>query len=159
MTDDYAYRLELLERVIDRGVTAEVRTLGISMFPLMPPHSVVHVAPCNGLALRRGDVVVFRRSDGGAVSHRVLHVDASTISTRGDSNLNADAPVAPTDVIGKVVAVRVFGRFVSADGRLLRAYAHVVLGCAPVSNYICYGLARVALAVHRCLRPFVKSSR
>lgn len=159
MEHDASYSSELLRRVVAAGYVAEKSAHGISMFPLMHSRSLLRVARCDAQSLRRGDVIVFSRTDGGMVAHRIVSVDGNCITTRGDSNLQADAPVSPQDIIGKVVAASLCGRFVRCDAPIVRCYGRIVLAMSPVSNYICYAMARVAYKFYRCLKPILKPRR
>lgn len=156
MERDASYSSELLRRVVAAGYVAEKRAKGVSMFPAMHGRTLLRVTQCDTQALRRGDVIVFSRSDGSMVAHRIVSVDDNCFTTRGDSNLFVDMPVCQQDIIGKVVAASIFGRFVRCDALPMRCYGCVVLAMSPVSNYICYGMTRVALKVWQCLKPLLK---
>lgn len=63
----------------------KIYTLGVSMFPLLRSKGdSVTIVPLNR-QLKKGDVVVFLRSDGKYVAHRVCWYDEKTVKTIGDN--------------------------------------------------------------------------
>ena len=103
----------------ERGF-AYSRIVGESMRPSLRSGDVVLLKPCG--APRPGDIVTFALGKR-LVTHRVVTVDGSTITCRGDNRLGADPPVARGAVIARVVDV--VGRTVP-DGPLclFRVRAH-----------------------------------
>ena len=55
-------------------------------------------------AYRPGDVVLFSRN-GRLFVHRVVEMSGGAVVTRGDSMLDADPPVAVSDVLGRVESI------------------------------------------------------
>ena len=90
------------------------------MRPGLRSGDVVLLKPCGDP--RPGDIVTFVLGER-LVTHRVVSVDGSTITCRGDNRRGADPPVARGAVIARVVDV--IGGTVP-DGRLylLRLRAH-----------------------------------
>ena len=66
-------------------------------------------------AYRTGDVVLFSRK-GRLFVHRVVEMSGGAVVTRGDSMLDADPPVAVSDVLGRVESIE-RGRVAGGDGR------------------------------------------
>src|SRR5258708_31307491 len=56
------------------------------------------------VAYRPGDVVLFSRK-GRLFVHRVVEMSGGAVVTRGDSMLDADPPVAPGDVLGRLESI------------------------------------------------------
>jgi hypothetical protein len=54
---------------------------------------------------RRGEVWAYRRPDGVLVVHRVRRVTPDVIGFQGDGCVQADPPVGPDWLVGRVVAV------------------------------------------------------
>lgn len=81
------------------------RYQGKSMNPLLKDMDRLVFFPCPGKMVNRGDVVVFR-SPGDherLIVHRVVHVDANGLRTRGDNNDHADPwTLAGNDILGRV---------------------------------------------------------
>lgn len=88
------------------GAEAELVLRGGSMAPAIRPGDRLRVAPLHAGELPAlGEVVVTARG-GTLVAHRVAAVSAGAVITRGDAARAPDLPVAPDEVLGRVVAVR-----------------------------------------------------
>jgi signal peptidase I len=110
----------------EAGRTGEVRVLGESMRPTLPPGSVLHVEFAPG-AFRRGDLLLFRQADYLAV-HRFLgnarYPDGRPcLRTRGDNVIALDPPVDRSRVVGRALALRRDGVWRDLTSRRARAYA------------------------------------
>ena len=70
-----------------------------SMEPTFSTGDLIVVRECESVAV--GDIVVYQQS-GSLVVHRVIAIDGDTITTRGDANNVADAPVERSAVQGTV---------------------------------------------------------
>ena len=68
-------------------------------------------------AYRPGDVVLFSRN-GRLFVHRVVEMSGGAVVTRGDSMLNADPPVAVSDVLGLVESIERGGSRVAMAERV-----------------------------------------
>jgi len=86
------------------GPMAEIvlPTAGGCMRPWIWPNGKLHVQPCSVTQLRRGDIAVW--FDGKHLfSHRVVDLRTDTLTTRADSSPTDDAPVQPTQLLGRAV--------------------------------------------------------
>src|SRR2546425_5624891 len=72
--------------------------IGFSMLPSIWPGDIACVSRV--AAYRPGDVVLFSRK-GRLFIHRVVEMSGGAVVTRGDSMLDADPPVAVSDVLGR----------------------------------------------------------
>src|SRR5258708_13000746 len=77
------------------------------MLPTIWPGDIACVSRV--VAYRPGDVVLFSRN-GRLFVHRVVEMSCGAVVTRGDSMLDADPPVAVSDVLGRVEAIERAGR-------------------------------------------------
>jgi phage repressor protein C with HTH and peptisase S24 domain len=90
--------------LLGRGIGVRFRAKGDSMHPTIRCGEHMHVEPVDPAAVTRGDVVLARHVRG-LTAHRVVRIDDSRITTRGD-NCCQDDPVIPADaIIGRVVGV------------------------------------------------------
>lgn len=72
-----------------------------SMSPAYPVGSAVFIQPAT--AYRIGDVVLIDRPEfSRPVLHRIVAIDASTVTTKGDANAEADAPISISCIVGRV---------------------------------------------------------
>ncbi|MEI9939905.1 MAG: hypothetical protein WDO69_22015 [Pseudomonadota bacterium] len=77
-------------------------TAGGCMRPWIWPNGQLHVERCSMDQLRIGDIAVW--FDGkGMISHRVVELGADALATRGDSSPAVDAPVKPSQLLGRAV--------------------------------------------------------
>lgn len=97
---------------------------GWSMKPLLPPGSVVRIVPFREPP-RVGDVVLYRRSDGKLISHRVLTRSADFFRSKGDACAQPEELRHRSCILGKVVALErpwplhLDGYLARLSGRLL----------------------------------------
>lgn len=48
-----------------------------------------------------GDIVSYNYNDEDIVTHRIINIDGDKITTRGDANNSADAPISESQIIGE----------------------------------------------------------
>lgn len=127
--------IETLEDLLRRGYPVRFRADGWSMYPAIRNGDVITVAPLAGSPIRVGEVVLYRHGQA-AIAHRIVAMRSFSgalgeLLPRGDATDACDAPIAPDQVVGRVVAVERAGgrrrRSVSSRGwsrllgRMLRA--------------------------------------
>jgi hypothetical protein len=88
------------------------RTAGTSMLPSLRPGDILQIEACAAADAEVGNIVLFR-SAGWLVVHRVNKCTAAGLVTQGDGLARPDAPVAASDVLGRVIGVERHGRTVS----------------------------------------------
>src|SRR5438876_11761043 len=106
-------KCDLAADVIRRFGALRLRVNGFSMLPSIWPGDIACVSRV--AAYRPGDVVLFSRK-GRLFVHRVVEMSGGAVVTRGDSMLDADPPVALSDVLGRVEAIE-GGGVAGGDGR------------------------------------------
>lgn len=113
--------IDLVKQQIKDGGSVKFRTRGSSMMPLLVSDrdSVILAKP---LHLKRGDVILFEKPQGGYVLHRIRCVDGQTLITRGDANNQDDAPISADCVIGVATAFERNGKTFSCHHPLYSAY-------------------------------------
>jgi signal peptidase len=141
--------IALLRQQLAAGGQARLRVQGGSMLPLIRPGDTVCIAPCQPQQVRPGEIIVFQRGST-LIMHRLLACSAHSLQTRGDSCRLDDAPIHPSDVLGRVVAIerdgvcyplpqhawpalyRVLGRLARLKQYLQRLPNHLhAAACAP----------------------------
>jgi len=82
--------------------------VGPSMRPVFRPGDGLVIKPYRRGRIRVGDVVVFRpQGERHQVVHRVVSIDSSGISTKGDGNEKEDAcKIHSADIVGRVESIR-----------------------------------------------------
>lgn len=110
----------------------KIYTLGVSMFPLLRSKGdSVTIVPLNR-QLKKGDVVVFLRSDGKYVAHRVCWYDEKTVKTIGDNCEQYDAKIQCSEVLGLVTYVHRGNKDIYVNTHFWRFYGRVMLWLRPV---------------------------
>ena len=71
-----------------------------SMEPNIPAGSLILVKANQEYS--SGDVVAYKHAEGMTVVHRIVAIDDNTAITKGDNNNIADAPIAVSNILGKV---------------------------------------------------------
>ena len=104
------------------NVPTKIYTFGNSMFPLLRAEGdSVTIIPLQR-KLRKGDVIVFYRTDGKYVAHRVYWFDEQQVMTIGDNCEQYDRKIALSDVLGLVTYVHRGKRNIFVDTPLWRFY-------------------------------------
>ena len=106
---DAAVFLNLSEDLLERGYRVRFRAAGTSMQPAIEDGDTITVAPVASTDVKRGDILLSTHGQR-AIAHRVvdIHIAGSEIAAfllRGDAKGACDAPVAPDQILGKVVAI------------------------------------------------------
>ena len=81
-----------------------LQVISDSMRPLLRPGDGVLVQPIEPVAGRMGDILVVQRG-AELITHRLIDVTGEGWVLRGDNAILADAPVASSDCIGRVIAI------------------------------------------------------
>jgi signal peptidase I len=76
---------------------------GRSMFPTIQDGDILHVHPADPYSIEIGEIVLFRDGEGFK-AHRVIQTKHDLFITRGDSSMQADDPVRPEQIVGKVIS-------------------------------------------------------
>ena len=74
-----------------------------SMEPAFSKGDLLVVKAADGASVQVRDVVVYRTPTGSLVVHRVVARDGATLTTQGDANDSADAPVDESQVLAVAV--------------------------------------------------------
>lgn len=100
--------------------------IGRSMWPLVRPGDVARFEPTGGVPPHPGEIVLYH-ADGKLVAHRVIgRLGDGRLRLRGDFTLAEDAPRAPTEIVGRLVALERSGRAVDIEGPLARLLARAL---------------------------------
>lgn len=97
--------IEFLPDVLAHDGVVWVSAISSSMAPLVRAGDELRLAPVGGQRLKAGAIVAYARG-AQLVVHRVVRAGAGGIVARGDALSEADAPVAGSQVIGRVRAIR-----------------------------------------------------
>jgi len=92
---------------IDSGELMSFVIQGVSMFPVLLAGDKALVKRTKFEDLKVGDIIVWSKTPGNMVAHRVTLLDltAASVVTKGDLLVRSDEPIQSGDVLGKIVAV------------------------------------------------------
>lgn len=75
-----------------------------SMWPVLKKGDLVVIRGVSKQELAVGDIIVFKNPENHTLTiHRIVRMDASTLTTKGDANFREDQPVPYENVVGKTV--------------------------------------------------------
>jgi signal peptidase I len=109
--EDLRYQ-EIIDHLIleelGSGKTIALRVSGKSMYPLIQHGDSIRIVKCAPGLLAIGDIITFNKK-GIYFTHRVLWTmkkgKGIRLITKGDNEINADSPVSPDHILGKVVVI------------------------------------------------------
>ncbi len=122
---------EAVKDLLRQGHSVELSAYGQSMIPFLCPGQKVQLSPVDMSQIVRGDIVAFQKADY-LVIHRVHEIgftdDHLFLRTKGDSNLNPDAPIDAQAYLAKVIAVQHGKSFHAVSPRTISAKLPLHLG-------------------------------
>lgn len=135
---DERITMEEWERLAKEGIRMPIAvfTSGISMWPLLRAHEDYAVMEYSTRELKKGDIVVFHRTDGKEVAHRLCWMDETSLQTIGDNCDAPDAKFPRSSVAGIVTAVCHKGRTIQVDTKFWRLYGLFMIWSNPVRMFI-----------------------
>ena len=98
-----AEMIPIIRVAVENGKPVEMTVTGSSMMPLLIDR-VSSVRMTKPDDLKRGDIVLFLRSDGHYVLHRIARVQDGSYDIIGDNQWVADRNVLQKDIIAKVMS-------------------------------------------------------
>ncbi len=99
-------------------------TAGGCMRPWIWPKGRLHIERCTMAQLKLGDIAVW--FDGKTlISHRVVELGPGTLATRADSSPIADAPVVPSQLLGRAVRFSKGPISYRLDGPVIRLLSQI----------------------------------
>jgi len=116
--------------------SVRIRVQGSSMLPSLRPGDEVNLQSIPLSTIKIGDIIAYQR-DGRLFVHRVIANDpAGQLLTRGDTLLQADAPVSGDELLGVIEAAFRDGKKIdyraTAAGRVAATIFRRVPLCAAV---------------------------
>lgn len=106
----------LMEEQINAGKTVQFTPGGTSMLPLIRPgvdSVVISKAPCK---LKKYDLPLYRRKNGGFVLHRVVKEKNGVYVMRGDNQNCLETGIAHDQILALAVGMYKNGEYISFSG-------------------------------------------
>lgn len=118
------------------NMSVDVFTRGISMFPLLHAYKdSVKLVPFQR-EMMIGDIIMFIRSDGKEIVHRLCWMDEEMVQTIGDNCNSPDAKIPRSSVVGLVTHVCNRGHLIHVDTKFWRFYGRFMMWSNPVRMFI-----------------------
>jgi signal peptidase len=146
------YMSELMPLISDSlqsGQTVRIKVRGNSMYPfLLDTRDSVTFAPLIGRPVRRGDIILFRRTNGSYIMHRVYSVDKNGVMQFiGDAQYTLEHNIKREQAVAFVPSVVRNGREISCDKgawrRAMTLFMLMRIKCPGLArliyNICCYG--------------------
>lgn len=133
-----------IEQLIREGRTVQVFPEGYSMYPMfLPGRDEAVIGPADIRRLRRGAVILYRRSGGPLVLHRLVRRDESGFYAVGDSQTEVEGPLSGDQIRGVLTAFVRKGRYIPVSNPLYRASAGLWLSLLPLRGLLIKILRRL----------------
>jgi len=137
---------DLLVHVARTQGRVRFRVRGCSMRPFLRDGDCVEIQRQPMQDLRRGEIATFERA-GAIIVHRVIGRQvqgaACAVITKGDAFPDADAPVQPNELLGRVVAIIRSGRRIAMDTAAQRTLGQAAAWVSTLAPLWYPGLRRV----------------
>lgn len=97
----------VIAELLDSGQTARITVTGNSMNPFLKAgRDSVELSKTNFREIRRGDIVLIRRTNGIYVLHRVYKKADNSFFIVGDAQQWIEGPLYPEQLVAKISSVR-----------------------------------------------------
>ena len=142
-----------IEPLLKAGACIQIYPQGYSMYPFIDPRrdEVVLAGIEEGSALRRGDVVLYRRENGMLVLHRIYKIGQDGLYLLGDHQTAIEGPVRREQVKGKMTGMVRDGRYMDVVNPGYRMLSVVWLWLRPARRVIMVPAARLRRMVRFAL--------
>lgn len=136
-----------IEALLAEGKSIRIHPQGYSMYPLfIPGRDEAVIAPVEGDALKRGDVVLYRRKGSILVLHRIWKRTPEGFYMVGDNQKELEGPLKREQIKGVLCQVIRKGKCFSVKNPLYRLPAAVWLNLRPLRPALSKAAARVKKA-------------
>ncbi len=135
---------EKIMPLLEDGQSIEIHPHGFSMYPLItsPSDSVV-IQPIAGETLKRGDIILYRRTSGLLVLHRICRIKKDGFYFTGDNQTEVEGPLPEQQLLAKVIYIRRKGHTFSIKHPIYWICSYIWLILRPVRPLISRPIGKV----------------
>ena len=127
----------LLLGLINDGTDVVFTVTGNSMKPLWyNRRDSVVLTKCDGKALKRGQIPLYKRNNGQYVLHRIIRVRKDTYDMIGDHQTEIEHNVPKDSVLCVVKAFYRRGQYHSCDETSFKIYSHIWMLARPLRGLL-----------------------
>lgn len=123
--------------LLKEGNTLKITPIGTSMFPLFIRNNDQAVlAAVNEKKLHRGHVILYRRSNGMLVLHRIAKKTKDGFYMVGDNQTELEGPIYTEQIRAIMIAFYRKGHFISCQNFIYIVLSHLWLFLRPIRPMI-----------------------
>lgn len=127
----------IIEEMLAKGKPVRFTVSGNSMWPLISHNrDSVLLVPCDKENLKKGDIILFRRSESRYVLHRITEVKEGGYITTGDGNCHRDGFVPYNAVCARASKVYHKDRTIECDRWYWKTVFGVWMAAFPVRRFL-----------------------
>ena len=129
-----------IREIVEAGGTVRLVVTGKSMLPVLMEKrdSVILEKPGT---LKKGDIVLYRRTNGDYVLHRIVKIKKDGMGMCGDNQKLVEFPIMPEQIIATCSAIIRKGRRIEKNNLAYRFMVFVWINLIPLRPQI-YRLAK-----------------
>lgn len=146
----------VMTECLEAGSEIVLIVTGNSMRPFLAScRDQVVLKRCDVNRLQRGDVPLYRRSDGHYVLHRIVDIGASTYTMCGDAQTEKEYGVSNKTILAKAVGFYRKGKYIACTNFWYRVYVRVWMVLRPVRPILLsamYLYKRFTARVHKIFK-------
>lgn len=132
---------EVLFRVIEEqlaeGRKASFTVTGMSMWPLLcHGRDQVILEKTEKDQLKKGDIILYRISEGHYILHRMTRLEKETFQTTGDGNFYRDIPMPYESIVAKVCKIIRDGKEIDCDAWRWKLFFRIWMFLFPIRKWM-----------------------
>ncbi len=124
-----------IREIVGAGGNVRLTVTGQSMMPTLIEHRdcVILTKPGN---LKKGDIILYQRTNGDYVLHRITKVKKDGLELCGDNQMKPEFPVLPEQVIAVVSAIIRKGKLIEKSSITYRVSAFIWTNFIPLRPFM-----------------------
>lgn len=132
----------LMVEILQRGGSVELTVTGSSMWPMLL-HRVSRVRLASVQELKKGDIPLYRRTNGAFVLHRIVDAENGIYTCCGDNQWHFEFGLEKKQMIAIVTDFCRKNRWISVNNRGYGLYWHTWLIVLPLRKLLFGGWRRI----------------
>lgn len=124
--------MERIQAIMETGAAAPLVISGSSMSPFLVHGRDTVYLSLPPAALKKGDMILYRRQSGAYVLHRIRAVEGETFTLIGDGQTEPEPGIRRDQVLAVVTAVRRKGRLLKKGGFWWEFFEKIWLNMIPL---------------------------
>jgi hypothetical protein len=151
MTDDNSYDsapIDIIPILEENDI--KIKPQGYSMYPLfVPGRDYAVITKADPAALKRADVVLYRRAEGRLVLHRIYRKKNNCFYMVGDNQTEIEGPLMAEQIKGLLTGIERNGHFFSVKNPVYRLLSGIWLFLRPIRHPLCVAASKIKKVVKK----------